>query len=143
MCDYAKRAQNNGKIAVYDRAGELRTSAWAFHTARITAVEWTQDSQVAMTTSLWVVHCAVRVLPDLQHNSDTNVYFYSVEKPSRNLALKVGVVIDRDVANSNTQNVAAGGVVGGVWTRDAQSIAVAGADGNVRAYDVNVSGLLK
>ncbi|TIA92954.1 hypothetical protein E3P99_00414 [Wallemia hederae] len=103
--------ENNGKITVYDRAGEVKTGSWAFHTARITSIEWTQDSQVAMTTSL-----------------DTNVYFYSVEKPSRNLSLK---------------NVAAGGVIGGAWTADAKSIAVAGADGNVRTYDVDVKDLLK
>ncbi|TIB15717.1 hypothetical protein E3P92_00875 [Wallemia ichthyophaga] len=99
--------ENSGKIVVYTRDGELCTSAWAFHTARVTGVEWTSDSKVAMSTSL-----------------DTNVYLYSVHKPSRNLSLK---------------NVAAGGVVGGVWTVDAQSIAVAGSDGNIRTFNVDLS----
>ncbi|TIB81385.1 WD40 repeat-like protein [Wallemia mellicola] len=101
--------ENNGKITVYDRAGEVKTSSWAFHTARITSIEWTADSQVAMTTSL-----------------DTNIYFYSIEKPSRNISIK---------------NVAAGGLIGGVWTSDAKSIAVAGADGNIRTYDVDLKDL--
>ena len=39
------------------------------------------------------------------------------------------------------QNVAAGGLIGGVWTTNDKNVAVAGADGCVRTFEVGIDNL--
>ncbi|KAJ3933322.1 MAG: WD40-repeat-containing domain protein [Lentinula lateritia] len=52
-------------------SGDLITSRWSFHTARVNSLSWTSDSK----------HCASGSL-------DTHVYIWSVAKPLRNIAIK-------------------------------------------------------
>jgi WD40 repeat protein len=62
-----------GKIAVLDAATrEVKIAKWVFHTARITCLAWSEDGKHAASGSL-----------------DTNVYVWSVDKPMRNIAIKV------------------------------------------------------
>lgn len=58
-----------GKILLFNlKDFTLITSRWAFHTSRINSIDWSQDNKYCLTASL-----------------DTNIYVYSVEKPSKNI----------------------------------------------------------
>ncbi|KAJ7204799.1 WD40 repeat-like protein [Mycena pura] len=94
-------------------AGDLITSRWSFHSARVNSLAWTADSK----------HCASGSL-------DTHVYVWSVDNPTRNIALK---------------NAGPGGVNGVLWVGGGNmgtgkggrgNLVSAGADGCVRVWDV-------
>ncbi|KAK9457460.1 WD40-repeat-containing domain protein [Dipodascopsis uninucleata] len=60
---------STGKIAVIDsKTGNIITSRWAFHNARVTTISWRSDGKYAATGSL-----------------DTNIYVYSVDMPNKNI----------------------------------------------------------
>ncbi|WFD00825.1 hypothetical protein MYAM1_003578 [Malassezia yamatoensis] len=63
----------SGKILVYDlqQNQQLRLSQWVFHSGRITALNWSQDS----------LHCSSASL-------DTHVYVWSVERPMKHAVYK-------------------------------------------------------
>ncbi|KAF9113242.1 WD40 repeat-like protein [Mortierella sp. AM989] len=62
---------NSGKIQVIDVAsGESKIQEWVFHTARITSINWSPSGLHAVSGSL-----------------DTNVYVWSVEKPTKKIAI--------------------------------------------------------
>lgn len=70
--NFLAAGDSNGKIVLYTLPdGNLKTSHWTFHTARITDISWSDDSQYAVSGSL-----------------DTNVYVWSVAKPMKNIAIK-------------------------------------------------------
>jgi WD40 repeat protein len=87
---------------------QLITARWSFHSARVNSLSWTPDSK----------HCASGAL-------DTHVYVWSVDNPTRNIALK---------------NAGPGGVNGVLWvgggTGKGGTLASAGADGCVRVWEV-------
>ncbi|KAG9306599.1 hypothetical protein G9A89_004796 [Geosiphon pyriformis] len=61
-----------GKIYVYDsKSGEVKISTWVNHAARIYSFAWSHDGLHAASGSL-----------------DTNIYVWSVEKPTKNIAIK-------------------------------------------------------
>ncbi|KAK9898771.1 putative actin interacting protein 1 [Cystobasidium minutum MCA 4210] len=63
---------SNGKIVLYSMpGGEVKTSAWAFHTAKIASIAWSPSGTRAVSGSL-----------------DTNVYIWNTVKPTRNIAIK-------------------------------------------------------
>ncbi|CAG8441277.1 17396_t:CDS:10 [Dentiscutata heterogama] len=63
---------SQGKIYVYDTGSkEVKISEWCFHTARIYSIAWSPDSLHLVSGSL-----------------DTNIYVWSVEKPSSRIAIK-------------------------------------------------------
>ncbi|CAG8763804.1 10788_t:CDS:10 [Cetraspora pellucida] len=63
---------SQGKIYVYDANSKTVTiSGWVFHTARIYSIAWSPDSLHLVSGSL-----------------DTNIYVWSVEKPSDRIAIK-------------------------------------------------------
>ncbi|CAG8532420.1 8346_t:CDS:10, partial [Racocetra persica] len=63
---------SQGKIYVYDaNSKKVNISEWVFHTARIYAIAWSPDSLHLVSSSL-----------------DTNIYVWSVEKPSNRIAIK-------------------------------------------------------
>ncbi|KAG9221920.1 hypothetical protein CCMSSC00406_0005745 [Pleurotus cornucopiae] len=55
----------------YIASGDLVTSRWSFHSARVNSLSWTSESR----------HCASGSL-------DTHVYVWSVERPMKNIAIK-------------------------------------------------------
>lgn len=58
-----------GKIILYNLTDySVVTSRWTFHTSRITCIRWSPDNKYCLSASL-----------------DTNIYIYSVEKPSKNI----------------------------------------------------------
>ncbi|KAK9494179.1 quinon protein alcohol dehydrogenase-like superfamily [Lipomyces doorenjongii] len=60
---------STGKIAVVNATdGSIVTTRWAFHTARVTSIEWRADGKYAVTGGL-----------------DTNIFVYSVDKPAKNV----------------------------------------------------------
>ncbi|KAJ7269722.1 WD40-repeat-containing domain protein [Mycena rebaudengoi] len=100
---------SSGRVALFDvKEQKLVTSRWSFHSARINALAWTSDSK----------HCASGSL-------DTHVYIWSVDKPTKNIALK---------------NAGPGGVNSVIWVAGASgksgTLASAGADGCVRLWEV-------
>jgi WD40 repeat protein len=69
---YLAAGDSNGKIIVYDMPfGDLKTTAWAFHTAKISSIAWAPSSKRAVSGSL-----------------DTNVYVWNIVKPMKNIAIK-------------------------------------------------------
>ncbi|KAJ3552698.1 hypothetical protein NM688_g4017 [Phlebia brevispora] len=95
---------SSGKVILYDaKERKLITSRWTFHSGRVHSLAWTADGR----------HCASGSL-------DTHVYIWSVEKPTRNIAIK---------------NAAAGGVSAVFWLAPSK-LASAGADGCVRTWDI-------
>ncbi|CAG8513867.1 5816_t:CDS:10, partial [Cetraspora pellucida] len=63
---------SQGKIYVYDANSKTVTiSGWVFHTARIYSIAWSPDNLHLVSGSL-----------------DTNIYVWSVEKPSNRIAIK-------------------------------------------------------
>ena len=62
-----------GKIIVYDAATRTpKITQWVFHTGRISSIAWSADGKHAASGAL-----------------DTHVYVWSVDKPMRNIAIKV------------------------------------------------------
>lgn len=58
-----------GKILLYSlKDFSVITSRWAFHTSKINSIKWSPDDKFCLSGSL-----------------DTNIFIYSVEKPSRNI----------------------------------------------------------
>lgn len=67
--EYLACGDIQGKILLYDlKAFSLVTSRWSFHTSRINSIKWSPDDLFCLSGSL-----------------DTNLFIYSVEKPSRNI----------------------------------------------------------
>ncbi|KAJ7359560.1 WD40-repeat-containing domain protein [Mycena albidolilacea] len=100
---------SSGRIALFDvKEKKLITARWSFHSARVNSLSWTSDSK----------HCASGSL-------DTHVYVWSVENPTRNIALK---------------NAGPGGVNAVLWVGGGAgkggTLASAGADGCVRVWEV-------
>ncbi|KAJ7247874.1 WD40-repeat-containing domain protein [Mycena haematopus] len=100
---------SSGRIALFDvKEKKLITARWSFHSARINSLKWTSDSK----------HCASGSL-------DTHVYIWSVDNPTRNIALK---------------NAGPGGVNAVLWVGGGVgkggTLASAGADGCVRVWEV-------
>ncbi|KAK0542009.1 WD40 repeat-like protein, partial [Tilletia horrida] len=63
--------EGNGKIAVYNTSDwSVKTSAWAFHTARIQSIQFSPDCTHAISGSL-----------------DSNVFVWSVAKPSKKIQI--------------------------------------------------------
>lgn len=63
---------SSGKIILYDTATfEVKTSRWAFHSARIESIAWNKDGTHIVSGSL-----------------DTHLYVYSVERPVKNRKVK-------------------------------------------------------
>lgn len=62
--------ESGGKITLYKMTGDysMVTSRWAFHTSRITSIDWHKDGNRVITASL-----------------DTNLYIYRVDTPGRNV----------------------------------------------------------
>lgn len=61
--------ESGGKITLYKLSGDyaMVTSRWAFHTSRVTSIDWHADGNRVVTASL-----------------DTNLYIYRVDTPGRN-----------------------------------------------------------
>ncbi|KAJ7031946.1 WD40-repeat-containing domain protein [Mycena alexandri] len=100
---------SGGQIVLFDvKEKKIITSRWSFHSARVNSFAWTADSK----------HCASGSL-------DTHVYVWSVDKITKNIALK---------------NAGPGGVNGVLWANDGAgksgTLASAGADGCVRVWEV-------
>jgi len=95
----------SGKVILYDVAKrEMLTSRWAFHSARVNTLCWTADS----------LHCASGAL-------DTHIYVWSVQKPSKKIAIT---------------NAVPGGVNAVLWLSEEGRLAGTGADGAVRVWQV-------
>ncbi|KAF9788338.1 WD40 repeat-like protein [Thelephora terrestris] len=101
-------SDSSGKVFPFDvKEKKLITSAWAFHSARVNSIQWTSDSRFCATGSL-----------------DTNVYVWSVEKPTKHIAIK---------------NAGLGGVNVVFWLEDdgkKGKLVSSGADACVRVWDV-------
>ncbi|KAJ6487813.1 WD40 repeat-like protein [Mycena sanguinolenta] len=100
---------SSGRIALFDvKEKKLITARWSFHSARVNSLTWTSDSK----------HCASGSL-------DTHVYVWSVDNPTRNIALK---------------NAGPGGVNAVLWVGGGVgkggTLASAGADGCVRVWGI-------
>ncbi|KAG6830033.1 hypothetical protein H0H87_009496 [Tephrocybe sp. NHM501043] len=87
-------------------SGDMITSRWSFHTARVNSLAWTSDS----------LHCASASL-------DTHVYVWSVAKPMKNIAIK-----NAAPGGANA--------VHWVEKDGSSSLATTGADGCVRLWTV-------
>ncbi|KAJ7689439.1 WD40 repeat-like protein [Mycena rosella] len=95
---------SSGRIVLFDvKKKEMITARWSFHSARVNSLAWTADSK----------HCASGSL-------DTHVYVWSVDSPTRNIALK---------------NAGPGGVNAVLWVGGGTLVS-AGADGCVRVWEV-------
>jgi WD40 repeat protein len=72
--------EQNGKIMIYEMGGEyaLKISQWCWHTARIMSLSWAPCSAFLASSSL-----------------DTNIYIWSIAKPTKNLPIKVCLSIFR------------------------------------------------
>ena len=69
---YLAAGDSAGKIATYSMpGGEVKTSSWVFHTAKIASIAWSPSSTRAVSGSL-----------------DTNVYVWNIAKPLKNIAIK-------------------------------------------------------
>ncbi|OWB75108.1 hypothetical protein B5S31_g4963 [[Candida] boidinii] len=67
--DYLAAGDASGKIVCYDLSTfAVKTSRWAFHTAKINSIAWNEDNDHIVSGSL-----------------DTNFIVYSVSKPMRNI----------------------------------------------------------
>ncbi|KAJ6558029.1 WD40 repeat-like protein [Mycena capillaripes] len=100
---------SSGRIALFDvKEKKIITARWSFHSARVNSLTWTSDSK----------HCASGSL-------DTHVYVWSVDNPTRNIALK---------------NAGPGGVNAVLWVGGGAgkggTLVSAGADGCVRVWEV-------
>jgi WD40 repeat protein len=95
----------SGKVILYDVAKrEMITNRWSFHSARVNTLCWTADS----------LHCASGAL-------DTHIYVWSVQKPSRKIAIT---------------NAVPGGVNAVLWVSEEGRLAGTGADGAVRVWQL-------
>lgn len=64
--------ESNGKILLFDaEAWSVKTSQWAFHSARISSLAFSEDSMFCLSGSL-----------------DTAVYVWSVARPMKKVAIK-------------------------------------------------------
>lgn len=99
---------SKGKVLLFDaKDKKLITSEWTYHTAKVNSIQWTSDSR----------HCATGSL-------DTYVYVWSVERPSKNIAIK---------------NAGLGGVNVVLWLENdgkKGKLVSSGADACVRVWDV-------
>lgn len=71
---YLAAGDSTGKITLYDTAGgaySVKTTRWAFHTARVQSIVWNEKGSHVVTGSL-----------------DTNVFVYSVENPAKNVKVR-------------------------------------------------------
>lgn len=69
--EYLAAGDSSGKITLYEVAGgeyKVKTTRWAFHTARVDSIVWNAEGTHVVTGSL-----------------DTNVFVYSVANPGKNL----------------------------------------------------------
>lgn len=67
--EYLACGDIQGKILLYSlKDYTLITSRWAFHTSKINSIKWSPGDRYCLSGSL-----------------DTNIFIYSVEKPSRNI----------------------------------------------------------
>lgn len=68
--------ESNGKILLFDTTEwAVKTSQWAFHTARISSLAFSEDSMFCLSGSL-----------------DTALYVWSVARPVKKVAMKVRVL---------------------------------------------------
>lgn len=96
-----------GKILLYDlKTFTLVTSRWAFHTSKVNSIKWSSDDKYCLSCSL-----------------DTNIYIYSVEKPSKNIK----------VLNSHKE-----GVNCVEWLNE-NTIVSAGADACIKYWNVTLT----
>lgn len=99
---------SKGKVLLFDaKEKKLITSEWTYHTAKVNSIQWTSDSR----------HCATGSL-------DTYVYVWSVERPSKHIAIK---------------NAGLGGVNVVLWLENdgkKGKLVSSGADACVRVWDV-------
>ncbi|KIJ98804.1 hypothetical protein K443DRAFT_133309 [Laccaria amethystina LaAM-08-1] len=105
--NYLAAGDSQGKVVLFDvKERKTITSRWAFHSARINSLSWTADSK----------HCASGSL-------DTNVYVWSVAKPTKNIAIK---------------EAGPGGVNAVLWLEGGRSgkLVSAGADACARIWEV-------
>ncbi|KAG5219855.1 WD40 repeat protein [Salix suchowensis] len=91
----------------YIASGDLVTSRWSFHSARVNSLSWTSDSR----------HCASGSL-------DTHVYVWSVERPMKNIAVKNAGPGGVNVVLWTSEDAKTGKLVSG------------GADGCLRVWEV-------
>lgn len=70
---YLAAGESNGKIVLFNTGDwSVKTTQWAFHSARITCLAWSEDSQFCASGSL-----------------DTALYVWSVARPVKKVAIKV------------------------------------------------------
>lgn len=95
--------EQNGKIMIYEMGGEytLKISQWCWHTARIMSLSWAPCSAFLASSSL-----------------DTNIYIWSIAKPTKNLPIK---------------NAHVGGTTGVIFEAEGRLLSC-GADGAIRKF---------
>ncbi|KAH9440827.1 hypothetical protein MJO29_004716 [Puccinia striiformis f. sp. tritici] len=109
---YIAVGEQNGKIMIYeildDSEFNLKISQWCWHTAKILSLNWSICGSFLASSSL-----------------DTNIYIWSLIKPSKNIPIK---------------NVHVGGTTEVVWESDTKLVSF-GADGSIRKFAIKLDSL--
>jgi len=103
--------EQNGKIMIYELSGEypLKTAQWCWHTARIMSLCWSPCSAFLASSSL-----------------DTNIYIWSLAKPTKNIPIK---------------NAHVGGTTEVIWGTDGDGLISCGSDGAIRKFSIPLDSL--
>jgi WD40 repeat protein len=127
--------EQNGKIMIYELSGEYPViiSKWCWHTARIMSLDWSACSAFLASSSL-----------------DTNIYVWSVAKPTKNIPIKVCVFICSFVCQSylinltthmfKHQNAHVGGTTEVIWEAEGKLLSC-GSDGAIRKFSIKLESL--
>ncbi|OAV88184.1 hypothetical protein PTTG_29123 [Puccinia triticina 1-1 BBBD Race 1] len=102
--------EQNGKIMIYELSGEytLKISQWCWHTARIMSLNWSACSAFLASSSL-----------------DTNIYVWSLAKPTKNIPIK---------------NAHVGGTTEVIWETEDRLLSC-GFDGAIRKFSIKLDSL--